>query len=181
MGQVRIIGGIHRSRIIRFKDDIKELRPTPDRVRETLFNWLAQDLTNKSCLDLFAGSGILGFEAISRNAKRVVFNELNKNVVEDLKLNKATLKAENAEVNSIDAEKYIENCTESFDLIFLDPPYKTNLLSKSLSLIKNKAILKEDGIIYIEYEYIPDLTNYEVIKQKKAGMVNFALIKHCKN
>ncbi|MBP9742234.1 MAG: 16S rRNA (guanine(966)-N(2))-methyltransferase RsmD [Burkholderiales bacterium] len=177
MGKVRIIGGVHRSRILTFNDKIEGLRPTPDRVRETLFNWLGQDLTEKTCLDLFAGSGILGFEAVSRNATHVVSVEANSIANHDLHRNKKLLHAANLEIIYDNALHYIKRCSRKFDVIFLDPPYNSDLLGQSLVLLKEYSLLSDHGIIYVEYKELPDLANYILMKHKKAGIVNYMLIK----
>lgn len=180
MGQVRIIGGTHRSRILKFKDGVAGLRPTPDMVREKLFNWLGQDLSGKKCLDLFAGSGALGFEAISRNASSVTMVETDKVAVECLIKNKVLLRADNLTIINSSAIKYLGSINKAFDVIFIDPPYDSELLAQSLQLIKahanDRSILSSDGVIYIEYHTKPDLTGYQVIKQSKPGFVNYALI-----
>ena len=176
MGKIRIIGGTYRSRILKFSDDILGLRPTPDRVRETLFNWLEQDLTGLTCLDLFAGSGVLGFEAASRNAKKVVLNEMSHKALLDLNKNRTMLGADNITISGLSADIYLKKCTEKFDVIFLDPPYNTDLLNKSLHQINKLPILTARAKIYIEYQQQPDLTGYEILKYKKAGTVNFALL-----
>lgn len=180
MGQVRIIGGTHRSRILKFKDGIKGLRPTPDAVRQRLFNWLEQDLTGKKCLDLFAGSGALGFEAVSRNAKSVVLVETDKVALKDLVNNKALLKADNSTIISLPALKYLESTNEVFDVIFIDPPYDSDLLIQTLRLIQKRAndrpILSANGLIYIEYNKKPDLSGFQIIKESKPGFVNYALL-----
>ena len=175
MGKIRIIGGVHRSRQLPVID-APDLRPTLDRVKETLFNWLGQDLTNKTCLDLFAGSGSLGFEACSRNADSVTMVEENPKVVRQLTDNTKLLKIEAcAKIVCREALSYLNSCSETFDLIFLDPPYKGDLLSQSLQFVDR--ILAKDGKIYIEYENEPLIPEkYLVIKQGKAGSVKFALL-----
>ena len=173
MGKIRIIGGIHRSRQLPVLDS-DSLRPTLDRVKETLFNWLGQDLTSQTCLDLFAGSGSLGFEAISRNAKQVVMVEKSKLVAQQLFANKSTLKCDNCIIIQQDAIDYLAKTEIKFDVIFLDPPYNSDLLEQIL--VKITPALKENGLCYIEYEKAPDLTKFNIIKQSKAGKVNFALI-----
>lgn len=182
MGKVRIIGGVYRSRWLPFNDNVNGLRPTPDRVRETLFNWLGQDLSGKSCLDLFSGSGALGFEAISRNAQQVVMVENSLQVAKSLTANKNLLKINNLEIYVNDALVYLKNCQSKFDVIFLDPPYASGLLAKVLALIKVRHDLINDGIIYIEYQNSvaappPDLSDYQIIKSGKAGVVNYALLR----
>ena len=177
LGQVRIIGGIHRSRILRFKDDITGLRPTPDRVRETVFNWLGQTLAGKTCLDLFAGSGAMGFEAISRGAKSVTMIESNKFVYTDLLNNAKLLKTDNALIKNQNALNYIKQSIPYFDIIFIDPPYNSDLLQQCLNALSGSTLINEDAVIYIEYQKKPDLGSYEVIKEGRAGMVHFALIR----
>ena len=176
MGKVRIIGGIYRSRILGFKDEINGLRPTPDRVRETVFNWLGQDLSGKVCLDLFAGSGALGFEALSRGAKHVTMVEKDQNIARDLRLNQEKLNAPNMEIMQRNALNYLDLSTLQFDVIFLDPPYTGTLLTECLSVLKASNVLAPNGIIYIEYKTAPDLSGYTIVKQSKAGVVNYMLI-----
>src|SRR5690606_25716968 len=122
-GRIRITGGQWRSRIITFPAHA-DLRPTPDRVRETLFNWLGQDLTGLNCLDLFAGSGALGFEAASRGAANVVMIESSSGVHRVLLENKVRLKADSIELIKMDASVFLITHTRKFDVVFLDPPYR---------------------------------------------------------
>lgn len=173
MGKIRIIGGEHRSRQLPVLD-YDGLRPTLDRVKETLFNWLGQDLTGKTCLDLFAGSGSLGFEAISRYAKNVIMVEQNSKVIKQLEQNKLLLRANNLQIIAGDGLKFMQICDVKFDVIFLDPPYNSVLLEKSLAQVKH--VLAEDGVIYAEYQQECDLSQFTIIKQGKAGVVNFVLL-----
>lgn len=173
MGKIRIIGGEHRSRQLPVLNH-DGLRPTLDRVKETLFNWLGQDLTGKTCLDLFAGSGSLGFEAVSRNAKQVVMVEQNNQVTKQLEQNKLLLKADNLQIINGDGLKFLQTCQLKFDVIFLDPPYNSVLLEQSLAQIEN--VLAEDGVIYAEYQQECDLSQFTIIKHGKAGVVNFVLL-----
>lgn len=174
MGKIRIIGGIHRSRQLPVLDS-EDLRPTLDRVKETVFNWLGQDLTGKSCLDLFAGSGSLGFEALSRNAKEVVMVEKMPRVARQLSGNCQLLKVTNCQVLVADAQSFLSQANKKFDVIFLDPPYNSDLLTQVLKIIIN--YLTADGICYIEYETAPNLDEFSVIKNAKAGKVQYALIR----
>lgn len=174
MGKIRIIGGIHRSRQLSVLD-VDGLRPTLDRVKETLFNWLGQDLTGLECLDLFAGSGSLGFEAISRNAKHVVMIEKDIRVSRKLLENKNLLKAENCEVINGDAIHYMCSSNRLFDIIFVDPPYSTNLLSDVLPLLRK--LIKDDGLIYAEYSNEVDFNGFDIYKKGKAGLVNYVLLR----
>ncbi len=167
--QVRIIGGVWKRRFLRFPQ-IEGLRPTPDRVRETLFNWLGQDCTGMVCLDLFAGSGALGFEAASRNATRVISLDTAKPVLEALRNNKTTLTANNLEVVWGDGLRFLDSTTESFDLVFLDPPFASDFLAAALE--KLPRILKEDALVYAECAAWPSLEGWELKKEGRAGLVH---------
>lgn len=173
MGRVRVIGGKYRSRLLEVVD-LPGLRPTLDRVKETLFNWLNQDLSGQSCLDLFAGSGSLGFEAISRNAAKVVMVEKDARVAAKLRTNIRLLQAENCQIYQQSAFDFVQNCQLNFDIVFLDPPYQSDLLQKALILIQSR--LSPGAKVYIEYLIEPDLTAYTVLKKAKAGKVNYALL-----
>src|SRR5688572_12419206 len=121
--RVRVIGGAWRSRVIVFPDQ-QDLRPTPDRVRETLFNWLGQDLTARTCLDLFAGSGALGFEAASRGARRVVMVENDAVTHRALAASREALAAKTVALKKADALAFLRSDTGVYDVVFLDPPFK---------------------------------------------------------
>lgn len=172
---VRINAGVWRSRLLKFPD-AAGLRPTPERVRQTVFNWLGQDLTGKVCLDLFAGTGVMGFEALSRNAKHVTMVEYAKPVAIMLKQNQGLLKAENCEILNTDAMQFLASSDQAFDLIFCDPPYQKQWMEKLLPIMG--AHLSEHGILYAEAEY-PLQTNeqWEVVKHGKAGNVYYHLLK----
>ena len=133
-GRLRIVAGEWRGRRLPVLDQ-PGLRPTPDRVRETLFNWLAPLITGARCLDLFAGSGALGFEAASRGAGRVAMIEKSANLVRVLRENRLLLDARQVEVIQADAGLWLAGQAEPFDLVFLDPPFAENLLGPTLSLI----------------------------------------------
>jgi len=175
MSQVRIIGGVWRRRWLRF-GEAPGLRPTPDRVRETLFNWLGQTLTEKRCLDLFAGSGALGFEAASRGAREVVMVEHNPRVFHGLEENRGRLGASNVELAAADALKYLAQCQRKFDVIFLDPPFQRNVLDQILPLIGTRLAM--DGVVYIESER-PVAANaaWVLWRSGKAGGVHYHLLK----
>ena len=130
---VRIIGGLWRSRILEFPD-VEDLRPTPDRVRETLFNWLGRDLSGMACLDLFAGSGALGFEALSRGAASVVMVEKNAAALRALSENARKLGASNLTVVRGDALEFARATRARFDVVFVDPPYRLGLQTGTLLL-----------------------------------------------
>lgn len=175
---LRIIGGDWRSRKLTFAD-APGLRPTPDRIRETLFNWLQGRVYGSRCLDLFAGSGALGFEALSRGASEVVFVEKSKHVAAQLKNNLEILKS-TAKVEQKDALDYLDNGALTFDLIFLDPPYRQGLLEKSLEKIMQQQLLHKDSLIYLEHEaensFDWEKYGLEELKQSKAGQVNCFLL-----
>ncbi len=176
---LRIIGGEWRSRRLAFAD-APHLRPTPDRVRETLFNWLQGRIAGARCLDLFAGSGALGFEALSRGAKQVVMVEKHAVAANCLRQNIQVLQATGAQLIHDDALRYLQRETTSFDLIFLDPPFRQDLLPKVLNLIHTRGLLHGDGLIYLEQEAEAQLALSEfglaVYRQTKAGQVQSLLL-----
>lgn len=178
-GRVRIIGGQWRSRIISFPA-CTDLRPTPDRVRETLFNWLGQDLTGSNCLDLFAGSGALGFEAASRGAMHVVMVESSGNAVSALSANKIKLAAEQVELIRMDASVFLATNKRKFDVVFLDPPYRMKLLPEILPLLLSH--MNENGLVYLETGPSDDngieqiLQQWKIRRKSKAGKVNCYLL-----
>ncbi len=178
--RVRIIGGQWRSRVIEFPDALG-LRPTPDRVRETLFNWLGQTLRGQRCLDLFAGSGVLGFEAASRGAEGVIMVEENRSASDALNLNKTKLAADACKVIRGDALKFIAASVETFDVIFVDPPFSSQLMPALLPILRKKLTAR--GVIYAEWgEPLANLLSrppesaLSIVKQGKAGAVYFALL-----
>jgi 16S rRNA (guanine(966)-N(2))-methyltransferase RsmD len=179
LNTIRINAGEWRSRQIKFPD-AEGLRPTPERVRQTVFNWLGQDLTGLTCLDLFAGTGVMGFEALSRGAVAVTLVEKSLPAYKALMANKQLLKAEHAQIMHQDALQFLNQNTQKFNLIFLDPPYNQAWLSKILPLLA--AHLHAEGLIYAEAEYPIDpsldfASNWQVIKQSKAGNVFYHLLK----
>jgi 16S rRNA (guanine966-N2)-methyltransferase len=181
LNSVRIIGGEWRRRVLRFPDSIG-LRPTPDRVRETLFNWLGQDLGGLRCLDLFAGSGALGFEAASRGAAQVVMIESAPKVVDSLKNNWQMLgNPAQVEIVRGDAVQYLTSTSQQFDLIFLDPPYRQGWIER-LTPHLDRA-LKADAALYVEAERKldnpgPELAHWCTMRHGKAGEVHYHLMRH---
>ena len=173
--QVRIIGGEWRSRIVRFPD-AASLRPTPDRVRETLFNWLGQRLDGLTCMDLFAGSGVLGFEALSRGATRVVMVESGREAVAALKVSAQALGAENAVVVASDALAWLKRDEGRFDLAFVDPPYASGLLAPVLEALPGK--MNPGARVYCESAepIAPGDGPWRVLKKGRAGAAHFALL-----
>ncbi len=194
LSEIRIIGGIWRSRKIRFP--AIPARPTPDRVRETLFNWLSPVIQNARCLDLFAGTGALGFEALSRGAQEVVCIEKDRQSVETLQENKKLLQAHGMKIIhtdamrwlTLDAESRVEADTTSiaaasepdvpFDIVFVDPPYAAQLLPSCFVALE--SFLKPKTLIYFEHNAPIDPTvlppSWSLLRQKKAGQVHYHLV-----
>jgi len=180
-GELRIIGGSWRSRKLAFPA-IAGLRPTPSRIRETLFNWLMPDLPGSHCLDLFAGSGALGFEAISRGADRVTMVEKNRDISIALQQNKKLLGADGLSILNQDTLEAIAKLDpdDTFDIVFCDPPFNQELMEPLIQAINNSTLLSENAKLYIETEksltqlQIP--TNWSLLKEKTAGDVRYRLI-----
>ncbi len=171
---VRIVGGLWRSRILEFPDAV-DLRPSPDRVRETLFNWLGRDLTGRVCLDLFAGSGALGFEALSRGAASVIMVEKNPVVLRALRDNAAKLGATGLTVVRGDALEFARGAHSRFDVVFVDPPYRLGLQVAALDLLR--GLLAVGGRVYVEgnavFEPPP---GWAIFRRARAGNVHFHLL-----
>ena len=168
-GEIRIIGGKWKGKKIYF-DLSDDLRPTPDRAKETLFNWLGQDLKKMYCLDLFSGTGALGFEAYSRGAEKVTFVERNKEYLQKIK-NVYQEMSEKADCDFFCAEclEWIQNINSGtkYDLIFIDPPFNKNLIHDLLAAILEKELLSKNGQIYFEFEKKLDLEIPESLNLKK--------------
>jgi 16S rRNA (guanine966-N2)-methyltransferase len=172
--RVRIIGGQYRRRLLDFPGSAG-LRPTPDRVRETLFNWLGQDLPGWTCLDLFAGSGALGFEAASRGAGRVVMIERERAALDALEKNRAVLGANQVDILRADALAWLANSRETFDLIFVDPPFDSGLAGTVLAGLA--AHLKSGGQAYIEQlAPVAPPPGFIIQRSGRAGRSHFALL-----
>jgi 16S rRNA (guanine966-N2)-methyltransferase len=171
--RVRIIGGEWRSRIIHFPRNAA-IRPTPDRVRETLFNWLGQRLDGLACLDLFAGSGALGFEALSRGAARVVMVESHRASAKALRDNALTLGARGAQIIESDALAYLAQARESFDVVFLDPPFASDLGRRALDRVAR--VVAAGGRVYLESgEAVEPPVGWRTLREDRAGAVRYAL------
>ena len=171
---VRIIGGVWRSRILEFPD-AEDLRPTPDRVRETLFNWLGRDLTGMACLDLFAGSGALGFEALSRGAASVVMIEKNPAALRALRDNARKLDATGLTVVRGDALEFVRSARSRFDVVFVDPPYRLGMQVAALGLLR--GLLAEGGRVYVESDAVFEPPRgWAVFRRSRAGNVHFHLL-----
>lgn len=173
--RVRIIGGAWRSRLLAFPPR-PELRPTPDRVRETVFNWLGQDLTGRSCLDLFAGSGALGFEAASRGARRVVMVEHDAATFRALEASRTALDASAVELKRADALEFLRAEDGVYDVVFVDPPYRSDLWPRVAPLLPRH--LAPQALVYLERAgRAGPLPGWELWRQGRAGQVAYQLLK----
>jgi len=159
-------------------DDTQGLRPTPDRIRETLFNWLQATIHGAHCLDMFAGSGALGIEAVSRGAASSVLIEQDRKIAETLRESLKMLDTDKIIVHQADALQWIKVADQVFDIIFLDPPFGKNMIEQSLSLFAESECVSGQTLIYVESESAWQAEkNVEVIKQAKAGQVHYTLLK----
>jgi 16S rRNA (guanine966-N2)-methyltransferase len=174
---VRIIGGRHRGRKLPFAE-MPGLRPTGDRIRETLFNWLQPVIEGARCLDLFSGSGALGMEAASRGAGRVVMVEQAGSVVRQLERNRELLGLDQIEIVRADALQFLEQPASPFDIVFLDPPFDNNLLAPVCQRL-NLGWLSDGARIYLEEDIsrpFPELPeDWNWFRQKIAGQVRYGL------
>ena len=176
----RIIGGSLRGSKLPFKEN-RSIRPTEGKTKETLFNWLLNDLEGKTCLDMFAGTGSLGIEALSRGAKEVVFVEKQKKLADSLKTNLKRLQVYsssqvlNANAFSID----FDNLPYKFDILFIDPPFRENLIQRSLDFVKSSNLLTPKALIYLECETeleLVELTrDLNLLKESKGGQTQYCL------
>ena len=181
MGEVRVIAGLWRGRKLPVLN-AEGLRPTTDRVKETLFNWLMMDVANARCLDCFSGSGALGIEALSRQAQAVFFLEKFASAAQQLKKNLASLKTDKGTVINTDTLAYLaqKNNDNPFNIIFIDPPFHHQFVPQILPLLQQNNWLAENALIYVETEKnhppLPLAENWQIIKEKSAGMVTSRLI-----
>jgi 16S rRNA (guanine966-N2)-methyltransferase len=174
--RVRIIAGKWRSRQVRFPP-AAQLRPTPDRVRETLFNWLGQRLDGLACLDLFAGSGALGFEAASRGATRVVLVENDRAVAQALRETARDLDAAGTEVIEAEAMAYLRRAGERFDVAFIDPPFASDLAARVLELLAPR--LNAGARVYVESAApIEAARPWRALREDRAGAVRYGLYEY---
>jgi 16S rRNA (guanine966-N2)-methyltransferase len=174
-GFLRIVGGSYRSRRLRVAGR-PGLRPTPDRVRETLFNWLGQDLSGLDCLDLYAGSGALGFEAASRGAARVVMVERDRAALAELEHNRAALGAAQVRIVGGDAAAFLSRRETPFDVVFLDPPFRQNAVPEALALLPPR--LRPQARVYVESEQpVEAPAPWTELKRARAGQVSYQLLR----
>lgn len=179
VGRLKIIGGKWRGRTLLVADR-KALRPTPNRIRETLFNWLRMEISGAKCLDLFAGSGALGIEAVSRGASSATLVEQNKTIVAVLQqsLNIFGIDNNKITVHHAEALQWIESVGEKFDIIFLDPPFGSGLVEQSLLLLLRLRYTTRHCLIYVESDVAwQPISSFELVKQAKASQVHYALLK----
>jgi len=179
-GRLRIVAGNWRSRLLEIAD-VPGLRPTSARIRETVFNWLAPRIAGARCLDLFAGTGALGLEALSRGAADCVFVEKSASAAKTLRANIATLQAENAVVDETSAVKYLQQGNAAaFEIVFLDPPFGAEMLSDVCRLLEESSILADNARVYIEEDRSrPELKlpePWRVLNTKNSGNVRYSLL-----
>jgi 16S rRNA (guanine966-N2)-methyltransferase len=179
---LRIIGGVWRGRKLRFPA-AADIRPTPDRVRETLFNWLGAHIAEARCLDLFAGSGALGLEALSRGAGQVTFVEQDAAAVRALRAHLSEWQAANAQLQRDDALRYLRaSAPQPYDIVFLDPPFAAGLLAPAAALLAQRGWLARAALIYVESlaraELPPLPPDWQPLKAKRAGEVGYHLFTH---
>ena len=187
--QVRIIGGLWKGRKLRFAAGAA-VRPTPSRVRETLFNWLGAGIEGSDCLDLFAGSGALGFEALSRGARALTLVDNDRRAAESLRRNAAQLGAERFAVRKQGALAFLRQSSvegvqvggepiHSWDCVFLDPPFASGLLTKALALLSESQLLKPDGRVYFEAHRHTtlDIGDWRIDREGHAGDCRFGLLR----
>ena len=178
-GRLRIVAGKWRSRLLPIADE-PGLRPTSERIRETLFNWLQSTIEGSRCLDLFAGSGALGLEALSRGAAEVVFVENSARAAAALQESVTALDARNTYIHKEDALHYLNSDPQPFDIVFLDPPFATDLIGDLCRLLDERGWLAEGARVYLEQDHehpLPPLPDgWTILKHKTAGQVRYALV-----
>ena len=178
-GRLRIVAGNWRSRLLDIAD-VPGLRPTSERIRETLFNWLAPDIAGARCLDLFAGTGALGLEALSRGAAEALFVEKSRAAVQTLRSNIQLLGAEAATVHNADAREFLRRETGKFDVVFLDPPFAADMLDDLCRLLDEVSIFANGALIYIEEDRarseVKLPADWQIVKSNNAGNVRYSLV-----
>ena len=178
-GFIRLISGKWRGKKLPVKDK-EGLRPTTDRTKETLFNWLMHDVRDANCLDCFSGSGNLAFEALSRFAKNALLLEYDKQVAQQLRENLKTLKVDNASVVETDSINYLQQtAVQQFDIVFVDPPFNKGLVSPCCQALEENGYLTPQALIYIEMEVQSTAVelpgNWQLLKEKSTGQVTYQL------
>ncbi|MFQ3176647.1 MAG: 16S rRNA (guanine966-N2)-methyltransferase [Psychromonas sp.] len=178
-GFIRLISGKWRGKKLPVQDKAG-LRPTTDRTKETLFNWLMQDIRDASCLDCFSGSGSLAFEALSRYAKNVTLLEKDNQAASQLRENLKTLKVDNATLIETDSINYLQQpASQKFDIVFIDPPFFNGLLQPCCNALEMNDYLAENALIYIEKETLSNdfsaPKNWQLLKEKSTSQVCYQL------
>jgi len=184
-GRLRIVAGIWRSRLLEIAD-LPGLRPTAERIRETVFNWLAPHLAGARCLDLFAGTGALGLEALSRGAAEALFIETSPLAARTLQKNIASLQTTKATVRRADAAKFLRQPgARQFDIVFLDPPFDGDLHGDLCKLLDESSVLAAGALVYIEEDKAkPEVVlppHWQTLKTKNAGNVRYSLVQPASN
>ena len=179
-GRLRIVAGIWRSRLLEIAD-VPGLRPTAERIRESVFNWLTPHLAGARCLDLFAGTGALGLEALSRGAAEALFVETSPLAARTLQKNIASLQATKATVRRADAAKFLRQPgARQFDIVFLDPPFDGDLHGDLCKLLDESSVLAAGALVYIEEDRAkPEVAlppNWKTLKSSSAGNVRYSLV-----
>lgn len=178
LSQLRIIGGAFRRRLLTFPQ-LTEIRPTPDRVRETLFNWLAPYIIDAYCLDLFAGSGALGFEALSRGARHVIMVDKSPLVIENLRANSQLLNTSQLTLYQGSAPENIILPNEPFDIVFLDPPFHHDLIKPSCEWLEKNNLITPKSLVYIETEKTAENfnlpMNWKILKTGQTKQIRYCL------
>ena len=175
---LRIIGGEWRGRKLRF-EAVKDCRPTPDRVRETLFNWLMHKTPGSKCLDLFSGSGALGLEALSRGAEHVVFVDIDARAVQSLEKTLKDLGTTRYTLKKMDCHQFLKENQQSFDIVFFDPPYQASVYQSCSEQLEQTNALSSESLIYVEHggsvsaEQLP--SQWQLLKEKSSGQVHYEL------
>jgi len=175
--EVRIIGGKWKRRKLAFPNRTS-LRPTLDRVRVTLFNWLVAHVQDAVCLDLYAGSGALGFEALSRGAREVTLVDSDPAAVRGLRASRERLGADHAHIVRSAALPWLRRASGSFDLVFLDPPFAGSELSGVLEVLRTRPLLEDGALVYAETSIRsePELRGFRTVKEGKAGETRYFLL-----
>jgi 16S rRNA (guanine966-N2)-methyltransferase len=180
-GSLRIIAGLWRGRKLAVLD-LEGLRPTSDRIRETVFNWLQPYVGSANCLDLYAGTGALGLEAASRGAERVTLVELNAKAAAQLQSHCQTLSAKQCQVHRQGASDFLNQNQQQYDIIFIDPPYQGDFWSDIAQQLMDTNSVADNALIYVEYPkqiVMPTLpAQWQLMKEKKAGAVNYCLFQN---
>ena len=183
-GKLRIISGKWRRRVIRFGSSL-DIRPTTDAARETLFNWLQRQIEGAKCLDLYAGSGALGFEALSRGAESAVFVDINRRCIRSLHQTAAELSANQCLVVCSEAMAYLKTIEEKFDVVFVDPPFYRDMALSSVELLESIGCLNSNAHVYVEMERSEGLNQlseqWEILRHYQSGSRSHYLLQFVQN